>query len=43
MARIELRDCDVILQDGLSGTAQVNEPSTAPAATTPTLTSTPSL
>ena len=33
MARIELRDCDVILQDGLSGTAQVNEPSTPPAAT----------
>jgi len=33
MARIELRDCDVILQDGLSGTAAVNEPTTPPAAT----------
>ena len=33
MARIELRDCDVILQDGLSGTAQVNEPTTPPAET----------
>ena len=33
MARIELRDCDVILQDGLSGTAAVNEPVTPPAAT----------
>lgn len=32
MARIELRDCDVILQDGLSGTAAVNEPTTPPAA-----------
>ena len=30
MARIELRDCDVILQDGLSGTAKVNEPSSPP-------------
>jgi hypothetical protein len=33
MARIELRDCDVILQDGLSGTAAINEPVTAPVAT----------
>lgn len=31
MARIELRDCDVILQDGLSGSAQINEPTTPPA------------
>jgi len=31
MARIELRDCDVILQDGLSGTGAVNEPTTPPA------------
>jgi hypothetical protein len=31
MARIELRDCDVILQDGLAGTAAVNEPVTPPA------------
>ncbi len=33
MARIELRDCDVIVQDGLSGTGAVNEPVTPPAAT----------
>jgi len=32
MARIELRDCDVILQDGLSGTGAINEPSAAPEA-----------
>ena len=31
MARIELRDCDVILQDGLSGAAAVNQPVTPPA------------
>ncbi|MEN6367692.1 MAG: hypothetical protein ABFC88_12850 [Thermoguttaceae bacterium] len=31
MARIELRDCDVFLEDGLDGAAAVNEPSTAPA------------
>jgi hypothetical protein len=33
MARIELRDCDVILQDGLAGTAAVNESVTPPEAT----------
>jgi len=33
MARIELRDCDVILQDGLNGTGAINEPSTPPVAT----------
>lgn len=31
MGRIELRDCNVYIQDGLSGTALVNEPTTAPA------------
>ena len=30
MARIQLRDCTIQLQDGLSGTAAVNQPSTAP-------------
>ena len=30
MARIELRDCDVILQDGLAGTGAINEPVAAP-------------
>jgi hypothetical protein len=30
MARIELRDCDIVLQDGLSGTALVNQLATPP-------------
>jgi len=33
MARIELRDATVRFKDGLSGTCQINEPSTAPVAT----------
>jgi len=33
MARIELRDTDIVLQDGLSGTAAINEPSTPPTIT----------
>jgi hypothetical protein len=37
MARIELRDCDIVLQDGLSGTAAINEPVTAPVATDTTV------
>jgi hypothetical protein len=31
MGRIDLRDCDVFIQDGLAGTASVNAPTTAPA------------
>jgi hypothetical protein len=31
MGRIELRDCNVYIQDGLAGTAAVNEPTAAPA------------
>lgn len=37
MARIELRDCDVILQDGLSGTAKIND-ATPPVATDTSMT-----
>ena len=33
MARIQLRDTTIYIQDGLSGTAAINEPSTAPVAT----------
>lgn len=33
MARIELRDATIRIKDGLSGTAAINEPSTAPVAT----------
>lgn len=33
MARIELRDATIRLKDGLSGTALINEPTTAPVAT----------
>ena len=38
MARIELRDCDVILQDGLNGTAAINEPTPRRLRPTPSLT-----
>jgi hypothetical protein len=38
MARIQLRDTTLYLQDGLSGSATVDQPSTAPAATDTTLT-----
>lgn len=38
MARIELRDCDVLFKDGLSGTAAVNQASTPPAEDDTTLT-----
>ena len=37
MARIELRDCDVILQDGLSGSAKIND-TTPPVATDTSMT-----
>jgi hypothetical protein len=30
MARIELRHCDIVIKDGLAGTAKVNQPMTAP-------------
>jgi len=33
MARIQLRNTTIYIQDGLSGTAAINEPSTAPVAT----------
>lgn len=33
MARIELRDCFIRFKDGLSGTCQINEPTTPPVAT----------
>ena len=33
MARIELKNCSVKFKDGLSGTAAINEPTTAPVAT----------
>ena len=33
MARIQLRDTNIFIQDGLSGTAAINEPSTVPVAT----------
>jgi hypothetical protein len=33
MARIELKNCDIKLKDGLSGTGAINEPTTAPVAT----------
>ncbi len=37
MARIDLRNCTIRLKDGLSGTAAVNEPVTAPVATDTTV------
>ena len=37
MARIELRDCDVVLQDGLTGTAQIDD-ATPPVATDTSMT-----
>jgi len=33
MARIQLRDTNIYIQDGLSGTGAINEPTTAPVAT----------